>query len=471
MDIPIEEVIGWKLDSAHHEKGIVGHEKQSTIFKLWIKPDMEDDEDTDEEDDDEEDEPLFIEKSFILDRTDFELGHHEEKLVELFGKPVNFREEINPKKKTKTRSTPKPMINFNKKSQSLSHINSVTNNLGSSQSSDTAISTTPLNISSPNLALPSNKLKETDLMKQEIHCIFDSRKVKGLLTILPHWLIFQADPNDPLVKKEGSVKFQLNYTMNQVISCGMVPKTFLSHIDELQFGMDEERQTSLAESTISSVHSPKGSFAQSIFNLSASMVDRFLDTKDNLSTYNLDGDYPLHDPRNETFIPRHIGGTSTLITPTDCKDIIPDLPIFYQLRDWKLLYQSGRDGISINTLYSKTRDKDNFGCILLIRDSENNVFGGFLSESLRRTDSKSYYGTGECFLFKIKPTYTSYGWTKENECFIQTTEKYISMGGGNNGKYGLWLDEDFHDGGTYRCETYDNDPLSTREDFRCLNVE
>ena len=65
--------------------------------------------------------------------------------------------------------------------------------------------------------------------------------------------------------------------------------------------------------------------------------------------------------------------------------------------DWTLLYSLDQHGASLSTLYSRVdagmRFASNTGCVVVVRDGDEAVFGAYVSEGLKRSDS--YYGTGE----------------------------------------------------------------------------
>ncbi|KAH7968736.1 hypothetical protein HPB52_010867 [Rhipicephalus sanguineus] len=100
--------------------------------------------------------------------------------------------------------------------------------------------------------------------------------------------------------------------------------------------------------------------------------------------------------------------------------------------------------------------------LLMVLDTEGAVFGVLTSCSLRM--SEHFYGTGESFLFTFHPEFKLYKWTGENVYFIKGNADFLAFGAGD-GQFGLWLDGDLFHGRSRRCKTYDNDVLSTKEDF------
>ncbi|KYQ91366.1 hypothetical protein DLAC_08320 [Tieghemostelium lacteum] len=467
---------------------------------------------------------------------------------------------------------------LNKSSQVLQKPPSSTNSISPlSTSLKTPESTSPQSPTTPILQSttqsppfsPLVSTKNEEIFKYQVSYIYDdSNRVNGGLVLLPSRVIFQGDHDDPIIKRDGSLKYQLHFTIDRILSCQLIPKinTFSKSPDDLQFNMDSEDGSDLqqpisspqqqcihliiveefannqvlekdiifecGESEINSIYkqikewmgtvttpvspyvnrvqqaqqsqqqvsiasTPTKSMAQSLIALSSSMVDKIFDIKSSYGVNNSSGgadqvqtepepnllssssthfqDQSFYDIEEtsfsilQDFTPNIIDGPSTLVPMEDIKKLIQYLPCLYQLNDWVLLYKTEKHGISMNTLYSRTKEKG--PCIIVIRDTDNNIFGGFISESLKCSSTKTYYGSGECFLFRLKPHFDVYLWSKENSCFVQTTENYLSMGGGENGKYGLWIDQDFHQGCSSPCHTFDSPCLSTKEDFIVLEIE
>ncbi|GBB83885.1 hypothetical protein RclHR1_10550005 [Rhizophagus clarus] len=140
---------------------------------------------------------------------------------------------------------------------------------------------------------------------------------------------------------------------------------------------------------------------------------------------------------------------------------------------WNLLYSLDQDGTSMTTMYHKVKDKGPL--IVVIKDTDEQVFGAFVSESLKQRPS--YYGSGECFLWKyakegetLPPIVKFYKWTGRNEYMILSEHDYLAIGGGD-GRTGLWVDSDLERGSSVRCDTFDNEVLSSTPDFDCMGFE
>ncbi|KAI8869589.1 TLD-domain-containing protein, partial [Ramicandelaber brevisporus] len=134
------------------------------------------------------------------------------------------------------------------------------------------------------------------------------------------------------------------------------------------------------------------------------------------------------------------------------------LPVRLRIHQrWNLLYSLNQHGVSFTSLLRLSKDKG--PCLLLIRDENDNIFGGFLSEPI--SPHPSFYGSGECFLWKKSwplPSIKVFKWTGDNDYFIATDSDYVAMGSGN-GLFGLWFDSDFEHGYSAPCPTFNNESL------------
>ncbi|KAI8336533.1 TLD-domain-containing protein [Chlamydoabsidia padenii] len=179
--------------------------------------------------------------------------------------------------------------------------------------------------------------------------------------------------------------------------------------------------------------------------------------------------------------------TYPLLTSLLSEQLRPYLPRRYRLAsEWCLLYSLDQHGASLSTLYQLA--KDSGPCILILKDDEQQIFGAYLNESIRL--DLSYYGTGECFLWKIPPPTNNpsssgsppsnhhhptpkikvFPWTGKNEYMIYSTVDCIALGGGG-GKFGLWINQDLEKGHSEPCATFDNECLSLNPLFNCVDLE
>ncbi|CEI86413.1 hypothetical protein RMCBS344292_00853 [Rhizopus microsporus] len=183
--------------------------------------------------------------------------------------------------------------------------------------------------------------------------------------------------------------------------------------------------------------------------------------------------------------------TEPVLTENIAEMVRPYIPRRYRVASsWKLLYSLDQHGVSLYTLYSLTRDYDG-PCILIIKDAENHVYGAYLSHTLA-CQHNVYYGTGECFLWKltsdhihpcnkedqqnqqqqhhIAPKIKVFPWTGKNDYMILCNSDFIAIGGGE-GRFGLWLNSDLEKGYSTTCPTFDNECLASKPQFQCMELE
>ncbi|CAH1247342.1 OXR1 [Branchiostoma lanceolatum] len=134
---------------------------------------------------------------------------------------------------------------------------------------------------------------------------------------------------------------------------------------------------------------------------------------------------------------------------------------------WMLIYSTFEHGISLTTLYKKMVGVDS-PVLLVVQDSENNVFGALTSSPVKI--SEHFYGTGESFLFTFFQDFKVYKWTGDNTFFIKGDKDCLAIGGGD-GQFGLWLDEMLYHGRTHTCTTFNNQLLTSQEDFTIKGLE
>ncbi|CAF3943637.1 unnamed protein product, partial [Rotaria sp. Silwood1] len=66
------------------------------------------------------------------------------------------------------------------------------------------------------------------------------------------------------------------------------------------------------------------------------------------------------------------------------------------------IYSSNIHGRRLQTLYDHVEYHEY--CLIIIRNENQQIFGGFCSGQLaNRTKTRTWFGTGESFLFTLKP--------------------------------------------------------------------
>lgn len=160
-------------------------------------------------------------------------------------------------------------------------------------------------------------------------------------------------------------------------------------------------------------------------------------------------------------------GESNIIESEHIKALYELVPARTYGYNWTRVYSTTDDGFHIRTLYRKMT---NFDCpvLIFIKDTKDAVFGAFLSYPLRPSDS--FYGTGESFLFTFHPSFMQFKWSGKNDYFVKGNVDSVSIGA-SEGHFGIWLDGDLYRGRSVCCQTYNNDPLASSDDFIVKNFE
>jgi hypothetical protein len=109
--------------------------------------------------------------------------------------------------------------------------------------------------------------------------------------------------------------------------------------------------------------------------------------------------------------------------------------------------------------------------LLVIRDSDQHIFGVFSNVGWRK-QTKDFYGTPECFVFKLFPQISFYHTSRvaSNNHFIFSHPTGIGIGGDRD-FHAIWIDSYLDRGHSQPSVTFRNPSLSASLDFRCQLVE
>nr|XP_053628777.1 GTPase-activating protein skywalker-like isoform X3 [Cherax quadricarinatus] len=165
------------------------------------------------------------------------------------------------------------------------------------------------------------------------------------------------------------------------------------------------------------------------------------------------------------------------------------LPMRMTMHQPTLLYTTEEHGCSLTTFFQRVEKHE--PTLLCIRTVDDYVFGAYCSTAWIQRHHKdefgnwqTYFGTGETFLFTMRPTVAKYQWVgisrQQNnaelssvehsaELFMHADHNMITIGGGNG--QGIMLDHDFRYGKTETCQTFDNPPLVPNGDFEVKVIE
>jgi hypothetical protein len=156
------------------------------------------------------------------------------------------------------------------------------------------------------------------------------------------------------------------------------------------------------------------------------------------------------------------------------------LPKTVSYQRWKRLYGLERDGDSFGACL---RIIDNIApTLLVVKTTRGDVFGGYADSpwNSQELGSNRFYGGAQANLFKVIPggeeadKIKVFRWSGANR-YIQLcdiTRKMLAFGGGgDDGAFGLCVEEDFLKGSTGSCDTFDNEPLCDQENFEIMDLE
>ncbi|KAM9372429.1 TBC1 domain family member 24 [Phaethornis superciliosus] len=211
---------------------------------------------------------------------------------------------------------------------------------------------------------------------------------------------------------------------------------------------------------------------------------------------------------------------SDIVSVTEMRDIWSWIPERFALCQPTLLFTTLQHGCSLNRFYSYSEGHE--PTLLLIKTTAKEVCGAYLSTDWSERKQRkrlSFFGTGECFVFRLQPEVERYEWiiikhptmaTADSEpenhsstppstflsssippdpsdrlspflsarhfnlpstatsMFMAGSPECIIIGGGDG--QALYLDADLNHGRTSHCDTFDNQPLCS-ENFQISVLE
>ena len=165
--------------------------------------------------------------------------------------------------------------------------------------------------------------------------------------------------------------------------------------------------------------------------------------------------------------------TSQFLTDQDWANIWSWIPARFKILDLELIFITSEHGYRLGTLFEKAFDCEPL--LLLIETTDGNIFGAYLSKSLRNRSSHKFFGTGESFIFNLRPSAQVFPWKEshENLQFIYADENFLAIGC-SSGKFGIWIDRDLNQVISSPCDTFRNPSFIDNEsgwsDIYCIEV-
>jgi len=165
------------------------------------------------------------------------------------------------------------------------------------------------------------------------------------------------------------------------------------------------------------------------------------------------------------------------------------LPKGIALCRWKRLYSLTRDGDSFRQCLRLCGNAPK--TLLVITTTKGAVFGGYADApwEVRSSNAQGkFHGSARACLFSFSIAVDKksdgqqstnlrvFPWTGANR-YIQYTDTSENKrmlafgGGGQNGSFGLCVEQDFQFGSTGTCDTFGNEPLCDQENFSILDME
>jgi len=162
-----------------------------------------------------------------------------------------------------------------------------------------------------------------------------------------------------------------------------------------------------------------------------------------------------------------VDGESEILRLEEINYLSNQLPPRIIGSDWKLTYSTSKHGFSLANVYRKFQNERS-PTLLAIMDTDGAVFGALVSEQIRMDEH--FYGTGESFLYTLRPSRNIFNWSGDNQLFIQGTMESLIIGAGE-GHFGLFIDSNIYKGRSQPCATYNNNSLCPEGDFVIKNLE
>lgn len=144
------------------------------------------------------------------------------------------------------------------------------------------------------------------------------------------------------------------------------------------------------------------------------------------------------------------------------------IPARFRLLNLELSFTTSEHGRHLLTLLNRCKTQEPI--LLLIETLSGKVLGAYISKALTLDYGPAFYGTGESFLFGIKPKTIKYEWDIKSgsSAFICITDSFVAMGTGSD--FGLWIDRFLEHVTSAASVTFKNEPLLDRNSPEDLQI-
>ena len=197
-------------------------------------------------------------------------------------------------------------------------------------------------------------------------------------------------------------------------------------------------------------------------------VPELLETVEKYQSGKETENYPYFTSHNTSqYLPK-LNVPSDIFNPIQLKELHSKLPYYHQYTNLRRVFSISVDGCALRSFYDKCEGVHN--SILVIKDEDGNIFGGYASEVWN--PKFTFYGTGECFLFTYykQNRINVYNSTGENDHYMYGDNDQICMGCSDD-YFSLSLRNNLLDGYSKPTKTYNNQSLNNKDKFTVVKME
>lgn len=159
---------------------------------------------------------------------------------------------------------------------------------------------------------------------------------------------------------------------------------------------------------------------------------------------------------------------STWLTWAELDQLWEWLPERVVVREPEVVFSTAEHGRSLQTFFGLAQHLE--PTVLLVRTPQDHVLGAFCSSAWSGRQEHAHFGTGETFLFALRPERTRFEWVgRRGQPVAHAQQLFQSASGGGlcvgsgGGRFGLFVDQSLTRGRSERCDTFDNAPLARGE--------
>jgi hypothetical protein len=169
----------------------------------------------------------------------------------------------------------------------------------------------------------------------------------------------------------------------------------------------------------------------------------------------------INTKRNSYYLPKNI--ESSILSNQEFLKMWSQLPILLRPNDLKKIFDANIDGYSLRNIYNlKENHEMKQGIFFFIETTNNEVFGGFLSNFLTLTGGKFMRPT-ESFLISIRPNQKLYPLIVKTDNILRCDQEFIMFGNGNDGP-AIYIKGDLVSGTSNPNNCYCQERLVENED-------